>query len=116
MKAFKNLTNFIKYCEQVCNYDDSDEDEFVILAALAQASYLTPEKLIEDVEITLHVYYKFLEEAIDQELYYMAAVIVTAKNCEIEHYINLSNNVLPLDELKESIIQVDKELNQQYLG
>lgn len=115
MKAFKNLTNFLKYCEEVCSYDDSDEDEFVILAALAEASYLTPEKLIEDVEITLHVYYKFLSQAVSEEMYMCAAQIVDAKQCEIEHYIRLANNILPLDNLKESIINVDKELNQQYL-
>lgn len=115
MKAFKNLTNFLKYCEQVCSYDDSDEDEFIILSALAEASYLTPEKLIEDVEITLHVYYKFLVQAITEEMYMCAAQIVDAKQCEIEHYIRLANSVLPLDDLKEAIINTDKELNQQYL-
>lgn len=115
MKAFKNLTNFLKYCEEVCSYSDNDDDEFIILAALAEASYLTPEKLIEDVEITLHVYYTFLVQSIQEEMYMCAAQIVEAKQCEIEHYINLGNSVLPLDNLKESIINVDKKLNQQYL-
>lgn len=115
MKAFKNLTNFLKYCEQVCSYDDSDEDEFVILSALAQTSYLTPEKLIEDVEITLHVYYNFLVQSIKEEMYMCAAQIVDAKQCEIEHYIRLAKTIIPEDDLKEAIINTDKELNQQYL-
>jgi hypothetical protein len=114
---FKNLIEFISYCEEVCDSIE-DSEELFILSTIASASYINLERLIEDANITLNQYYHWLKEAIKEEMYMSAAQIVTAKQCEIEHYLQLANNVIPQDitEFKYAIIELDLQLNNQYLS
>jgi hypothetical protein len=114
---YKNLIEFVNYCEEVCD-NITDTEELTIIAAIANANCITLERLIEDAATTLNVYYHWLKEAIKQELFYLAAQIVTAKQCEIEHYIQLANNVIPEDkeEFKYAIIELDLQLNTKYLS
>ena len=114
---FKTLIEFISYCEEVCdNIDDQDED-FILLSTIASAQYINCERLLEDAAITLNAYYYWLKEAVTQEMYYNAAQIVTAKNCEIEHYIQLAQVVIPEEfvQFKYSIIELDTQINNKYL-
>lgn len=114
---FKNLLEFISYCEEVCENIEDTQDLF-ILSTIASASYVNLERLLEDAAITLNLYYHWLQIAIEQEMYMCAAQIVTAKQCEIEHYIQLANNVIPEDkeQFKYAIIELDAQLNNQYLS
>jgi hypothetical protein len=108
MQHFDNLLQFVAYCETVTE----DTNDLFLISALA--AHLTKEDLIDDVNRCLEVYYFWLKEAINQELYYMAAQIVTAKTEEINHYIKLANAVLKQD-IKADIIQVDAKLNKERL-
>jgi hypothetical protein len=115
---FKTLLEFVKYCEEVCdNIDDQDED-FFLLSTIAAATHINLERLLEDAAITLDAYYYWLLEAVQQEMYLCAAQIVTAKNCEIDHYIQLANTVIPEDsaQFKYGIIELDTQINNKYLG
>ncbi len=117
MKSYSNLLEFLAYCEEVCE-NIEDTQELQILATIASANYVSLQRLIEDAAISLNVYYFWLAEAIKQEMFMCAAQIVHAKQCEIEHYIELANNVIPQDkeEFKYSIIELDSQLNTKYLG
>lgn len=108
MQHFDNLLEFVAYCETVTE----DTNDLFLISALA--AHLTKEDLLDDVYRCLDVYYFWLKEAINQELYYMAAQIVTAKQAEIEHYIELANAVLKQD-IKQDIIQIDTKLNKERL-
>ena len=114
---FRNLLEFISYCEEVCENIEDTQDLF-ILSTIATASYVNIERLLEDAATSLNLYYHWLQIAIEQEMYMCAAQIVTAKQCEIEHYIQLANNVIPEDkeEFKNQIIALDIILNDQYLS
>lgn len=113
MKHFKTLTEFITYCEDVCSMDENN-DEFFLLTILANVSTVTKERILEDLNKCLTVYYEWLKLAINEEMYLNAAQIVLAKQCELEHFITLSNVVIRED-ITEDVIALDLLLNETYL-
>jgi len=108
MKTFKNLLDFVGYCEMVLE----DSNDLFIIAMIA--SHLTEEEMLVEVEVCLEVYYFWLKQAIASELYLLAGCIVNAKESEIEHYFNLASAVLKKNINKE-IIEIDKKLNKKHL-
>jgi len=113
MKPFKNLIEFINYCEEVCSMDEQDDD-FFLLTILASVSTITKERILEDLNKCLTVYYGWLKNAVDEEMFSSAAQIVQAKQCELEHFIKLANVVIKEDITKD-VIALDKLLNETYL-
>jgi len=115
---FKTLLEFVKYCEEVCDNIEDQDDDFFLLSTVAAASHINLERLVEDAAITLNAYYYWLCEAVQKEMYMCAAQIVTAKNCEIDHYIQLAQTVIPEDiiQFKYRIIELDTQINNKYLG
>jgi hypothetical protein len=119
MQTFKNLYEFIGHCEEVIEEaKEVNENDFALLAVMAQANYMNPERLINDARITLSVYYDFLKESIEEEMFDFAVLIVDAKNIEIEHYIHLAKTIMPDDakHFKKQIIALDLILNDHYLS
>lgn len=119
MESFKNLYEFVEHCEDVIlQSKEDDKEEFAILAIMAQANYTNQERLLIDAQITLTFYYQYLLEAIQQELYNFAAIIVKAKNIEVQHYTKLSITIIPDDaeEFKKNLIALDLYLNNEYLS
>lgn len=110
MKKFDNLLQFITYCESV----EEDNNDLFLISMLA--SHLTKEEFLNEVFRCLDVYYFWLKQAIKEEMYYMAAQIVTAKQCEIEHYILLAQAVIREEDIKQDIINIDIELNNKILN
>lgn len=115
---FKTLLEFVKYCEEVCDNTEKQDDGFFLLATIAGASHLNAERLLEDAAISIDAYYYWLVQAVREEMYMCAAQIITAKNCEINHYIELAETIIPeeLEEFKYGIIELDTQINDKYLG
>lgn len=110
MKSFDNLLEFVAYCESV----EEDNNDLFLITMLA--AHLRKDDFLNEVFRCLDVYYFWLKVAINQELYYLAAQIVTAKQYEIEHYIILAQAVLKEEDIKKDIINIDTELNKEILG
>lgn len=110
MQHFDNLLEFIAYCESV----EEDNNDLFLISMLA--AHLTKQEFLNEVFRCLDVYYFWIKEAINQELYYLAAQIVTAKQYEIDHYILLAQAVIREEDIKQDIINIDTQLNTERLG
>lgn len=108
MKKFKDLYQFVEYCEEINN----DTEGFFLLSLVASTS--TKEELLEDATKTLTEYYKWLKEAIDEELFNMASIIHKALENEKVHYMELGRCVLKAS-ISKDIKRLDTELKERYL-
>lgn len=112
MKKFKQITDFIKYCENI-NENNDENPEFFLISILAAS--LTKEELLNDAEEALNEYYKWLKVSIDTESYYSAGCIFSAKEAEMAHYTDLGKAVLKKT-IKKDIIALDKSIKLKILG
>jgi hypothetical protein len=108
MKDISNLHDFVDYCESV----NCDSNELFLLSILA--SQLTKEELMEDITECLTIYYKWLKESINEELYDFSQIINEAREAEITHYNQLAFAILKKNIIKD-IRSIDNELKNTYL-
>lgn len=119
MQSFKNLYDFVEHCEEIIlQAKEDDKEEFAIIAIMAQANYTNKERLLRDAQTSLTLYYSYLQQSVKEELYNFAAIIVKAKNIEIEHYNKLANTIIPDDaeDFRKNLIAMDIYLNNEYLS
>lgn len=112
MKQFRQLTDFVKYCEQI-NEKQEESAKFLLVSIFA-FSY-NKEELLEDIQEALEQYYKWLKVAIDGEHYLLAGCIQSAKEAEIDHYVDLAKQSLKLN-IKKDIKTIDKVVKFKLLG
>jgi hypothetical protein len=110
----ENLYEFVRYCEQVIEVEQDENDETSTdWLLLMVSSKLKKEELLEDITKTLDVYYKWQAEAVSKEFYILADVIKRTIEIELKHYYQLAKE-LKLNISKE-ITSINTELKTKHL-
>lgn len=104
-----NLYDFTKYCETVLE----DSNDLFVLELLG--SRLNPTELLQDMANALGIYYMYLNEAIEEEMYLVADLINKAKEAEKTHYRTLIEAILKED-YSVDINKIDNKLAALYLN
>lgn len=111
---FENLYEFVKYCEQVIEIEeDEDDDTSTDWILLMTASKLKKEELLQDIEKTLEIYYNWQAEAVRKEFYILADVIKKTIEIEITHYLRLAKSLS--FKIKEEVTKINADLKTKYL-
>ena len=106
---FKNLLEFISYCETVTE----ETNDIWLLSILAASS--TQQEFLNDTKKSLEVYHKFLYEAVDEEMYLNAGCIYQAMQFEIDHYKELGRAIFKKSVSKE-INAICEALKNKYIN
>lgn len=113
MKDIHNINAFVRYCEDLIEDAESEDNTDWVLHVIAADA--TKEELLADVQDTLGVYYKWLGFAQSGEAYYVCGIIYHAILIESEHYIKLGHQVLKTS-IKKEVTTINKKLKDKYLN
>lgn len=111
---FTDLYDFITHCEDLIEMetDTEDNDEWLIFALAAQ---LTEDELLDDMDATFDIYYEYLKEAQDAELFLICVIISKTIVIEQNHYATLTKQVLGKS-LKTKIRLINEVKKIKYLS
>jgi len=112
LHEIKTLTGFIDYCEKMIEANEEEDNTEWFLFVMSQN--ITEDNLIEDIETTLDIMYKWLGIAQREEMYLNCGIIFNAIDIENEHYAALGKQVLKKS-IKKQLKSINEELKTKYL-
>ena len=109
MKKFRDLNDFVTYCESVNNRSN----DFYLLSSLIQLT-ANEDELMYDIYECLEEYYFFLRQAVDAELYLLCGIIFSASEVEIAEYKQVCKQILGKSYAK-TIDHINLKLKEKFL-
>ena len=113
IKKIKNLTDFITYCEQISEVEegDSNDENWTAYALVLDLSH---KDILDDITHTLDIYYSWLSQAQEKEMFISCTTIYEAISIENKHYNNLGIEILGYS-MKGEIDEINTNLKSKYL-
>lgn len=116
MFHIKTLPQFIDYCNEylLIAEEDEEEDTFGFWVLSAVGKNISKEELIKDATTTLETYYKWLQQAVQNEMYLSCGIIYRCIELENDHYTALGQ-ALYKKNISRDINDINARLRTQYL-